>query len=164
MKKRRWQPLHTPAEERIRSEMKKGALDGNGTKRRAIRAGLARRVIAGPNIVPMNDALFAGVKGQSWVWRDPPAGSSGLKARARRNGIKSIHGGDEPRSDELVAHYPQDKKRKTYRIKLDKRKAKRLRKDRLTKRAGNRAHKARLTAPWPIFIKEGEIKDSDLSS
>jgi hypothetical protein len=52
-----------------------------------------------------------------------------LRAKARRHGIKSRYAGDEPRNDELTAHWPKPK-----RTALPKRTAKWRRKEKINKR------------------------------
>jgi hypothetical protein len=73
-----------------------------------------------------------------------------LRQRARRNGTRSTYAGDEPRADELTAHLPKSKR------KVPKCTAKWRRKDKLNKRAAEAAYQARLTAPWPLYVRAKE--------
>lgn len=77
-----------------------------------------------------------------------------LKARVRLHGTKNAYAGDEPRNDELTAHWKQwpEKCKRPRKPAPPKRTAKLRRKDQVMKRAADKAYRARLAAPWPIFV------------
>lgn len=75
-----------------------------------------------------------------------------LGQRARHHGTKSIFAGDEPRDRELSEHWPKGPKLK--RPALSKREAKRRRKEKLIKHADEATYQGRLTAPWPILVRD----------
>jgi hypothetical protein len=82
--------------------------------------------------------------------------SGALRRRARRHGTKSIYAGGEPRNHELVEHWHRWPMRKPYHSpQMPKRMAKLKWKDRANKRAVEASYRARLTSPWPIYLKEG---------
>jgi hypothetical protein len=81
---------------------------------------------------------------------------SQVKDRATRNGTASIYAGSEPRRDELTAHLPKAKKIKRRRFPPSKRAMRLQRQDKANKHADVTAYQARLTAPWPIYVRAKE--------